>query len=186
METKTLQTQLLEFQKKVNVIKKDSKNPHFKNTYASLTQIISEVKPLLSECGIVLTQPLINGNVSTFLTYGSEVLESSLPLPVGLQPQPLGSAITYFRRYTLASLLALEIDDDDANEATKKEQPSYKDVMKEKVFQATTTELPPLSDKAFAAMLDAIAKGDKDKVKAAMTKYTLLKPQLDELTKLLN
>jgi len=114
METKTLQTQLLEFQKKVNVIKKDAKNPHFKNTYASLTQIISEVKPLLSECGIVLTQPLINGNVSTFLTYGSEVLESSLPLPVGLQPQPLGSAITYFRRYTLASLLALEIDDDDA------------------------------------------------------------------------
>ena len=178
METKTLQTQLLEFQKKVNVIKKDSKNPHFKNTYASLTQIISEVKPLLSECGIVLTQPLINGNVSTFLTYGSEVLESSLPLPVGLQPQPLGSAITYFRRYTLASLLALEIDDDDANEATKKEPV--------KPFQATTTELPPLTDKAFLAMLDAIKKGEKDKVKAAMAKYTLLKPQLDELTKLLN
>jgi hypothetical protein len=178
METKTLQTQLLEFQKKVNVIKKDSKNPHFKNTYASLTQIISEVKPLLSEVGIVLTQPLINGNVSTFLTYGSEVLESSLPLPVGLQPQPLGSAITYFRRYTLASLLALEIDDDDANEATKKEPPKH--------FSATTTELPPLTDKAFAAMLDAIAKGEKDKVKAAITKYTLLKPQLDELTKLLN
>ena len=178
METKTLQTQLLEFQKKVNVIKKDSKNPHFKNTYASLTQIISEVKPLLSECGIVLTQPLINGNVSTFLTYGSEVLESSLPLPVGLQPQPLGSAITYFRRYTLASLLALEIDDDDANEATKKEPV--------KPFQATATQLPPLSDKAFLAMLDAIKKGEKDKVKAAMAKYTLLKPQLDELTKLLN
>ena len=178
METKTLQTQLLEFQKKVNVIKKDSKNPHFKNTYASLTQIISEVKPLLSEVGIVLTQPLINGNVSTFLTYGSEVLESSLPLPVGLQPQPLGSAITYFRRYTLASLLALEIDDDDANEATKKEPV--------KPFQATATELPPLSDKAFLAMLDAIKKGEKDKVKAAMAKYTLLKPQLDELTKLLN
>jgi len=178
METKqTIQTQLLEFQKKVTVIKKDAKNPHFKNTYASLTQIISEVKPILSEVGIVLTQPIINGNVSTMLTFGSEVLDSSIPLPIGLQPQPLGSAITYFRRYTLASLLALEIDDDDANEATKKEQPK---------FQATATELPPLSDKAFAAMLDAIAKGEKDKVKLAMAKYTLLKPQLDELTKLLN
>ena len=44
METKqTIQTQLLEFQKKVTVIKKDAKNPHFKNTYASLTQIISAV-----------------------------------------------------------------------------------------------------------------------------------------------
>jgi hypothetical protein len=183
METKqTIQTQLLEFQKKVTVIKKDAKNPHFKNTYASLTQIISEVKPLLSEVGIVLTQPIINGNVSTMLTFGSEVLESSIPLPVGLQPQPLGSAITYFRRYTLASLLALEIDDDDANEATKKEP--VKEVAK--TLQVTTTELPPLSDKAFAAMLDAITKGEKDKVKLAMTKYTLLKPQLDELTKLLN
>jgi len=182
METKqTIQTQLLEFQKKVTVIKKDSKNPHFKNTYASLTQIISEVKPLLSDVGIVLTQPIINGNVSTMLTFGSAVLESSIPLPVGLQPQPLGSAITYFRRYTLASLLALEIDDDDANEATKKEP-----VKEQPKFQATATELPPLSDKAFAAMLDAIAKGDKDKVKAAMAKYTLLKPQLDELTKLIN
>lgn len=182
METKTLQTQLLEFQKKVNVIKKDAKNPHFKNTYATLTQIISEVKPVLSECGIVLTQPLINGNVSTFLTYGSEVLESSIPLPVGLQPQPLGSAITYFRRYTLASLLALEIDDDDANEASK--QP-VKEVAKT-LPSTTATELPPLDDKRFLAMLDAIKKGEKDKVKAAMTKYTLLKPQLDELTKLLN
>ena len=175
METKTLQTQLLEFQKKVNVIKKDSKNPHFKNTYASLTQIISEVKPLLSECGIVLTQPLINGNVSTFLTYGSEVLESSLPLPVGLQPQPLGSAITYFRRYTLASLLALEIDDDDANEATKKEPV--------KPFQATATELPALDDKRFLKMLEAIAKGDTMIVKVAMQNYTLLKEQKDELEK---
>jgi len=175
METKTLQTQLLEFQKKVNVIKKDSKNPHFKNTYASLTQIISEVKPLLSEVGIVLTQPLINGNVSTFLTYGSEVLESSLPLPVGLQPQPLGSAITYFRRYTLSSLLALEIDDDDANEATKKEPV--------KPFQATATELPALDDKRFLKMLEAIAKGDTMIVKVAMQNYTLLKEQKDELEK---
>lgn len=170
METKqTIQTQLLEFQKKVTVIKKDAKNPHFKNTYASLTQIISEVKPILSEVGIVLTQPIINGNVSTMLTFGSEVLESSIPLPVGLQPQPLGSAITYFRRYTLASLLALEIDDDDANEATKKEP-----VKEQPKFQATANELPPLSDKVFAAMLEAIKKGDKDKVLAALPKYTIL------------
>jgi hypothetical protein len=32
----------------------------------------------------------------------------------------MGSAITYYRRYTLASLLALEIEDDDGNEASKK------------------------------------------------------------------
>ncbi len=38
------------------------------------------------------------------------------------------------RRYTLASLLALEIDDDDANEATKKE-PVVKEQPKKEVDQ---------------------------------------------------
>ena len=180
MENKTIYTQLLEFQKKIQVIKKDSKNPHFKNTYASLTQILSEVKPVLSEFGIVLTQPILNGNVCTILSYGIELLESSIPLPSGLQPQPLGSAITYFRRYTLSSILALEIDDDDATMATK--QPT-KEVPK---FQATITELPALLDTPFKAMLDAIAKGEGEKVRAAMSKYTLLPQQLEILLTELN
>jgi len=111
---------LLEFQKKIQVIKKDAKNPHFKNTYATLGQILSEVKPILSELGLTLTQPIINGNVATFIYEGDKVLCSSeIPLPTNLSPQQLGSAITYFRRYNLASLLALEIDDDDANSTNK-------------------------------------------------------------------
>ena len=177
METKTIYTQLLDFQKKIQVIKKDSKNPHFKNTYASLTQILSEVKPVLSEFGIVLTQPILNGNVCTILSYGIELIESSIPLPVGLQPQPLGSAITYFRRYTLSSLLALEIDDDDATMATK--QPT-------KEISTTATELPPLTDKAFASMLKAIEDGKGESVRAAMGKYTMLALQENELNNQLN
>jgi len=179
METKTIYTQLLDFQKKIQVIKKDSKNPHFKNTYASLTQILSEVKPVLSEFGIVLTQPILNGNVCTILSYGIELIESSIPLPVGLQPQPLGSAITYFRRYTLSSLLALEIDDDDATMATK--QPT-----KEAAISTTATELPPLTDKAFASMLKAIEDGKGESVRAAMGKYTMLALQENELNNQLN
>ena len=111
---KTLETQLLEFQKKISVIKKDAKNPHFKNTYATLTQILSEVKPVLNECGILLTQPIIDNKVGTELSYNNAKSFSFIDLPTNLSPQQLGSAITYFRRYTLASLLALEIDDDDA------------------------------------------------------------------------
>lgn len=110
---------LLEFQKKINAIKKDGKNPHFKSTYATLTQILSEVKPVLSECGILITQPIKDNKVGTVL-FDKEVLaESWIDLPSGLNPQQLGSAITYFRRYTLASLLALEIEDDDANLASE-------------------------------------------------------------------
>jgi hypothetical protein len=120
---KSLETQLLEFQKKISVIKKDSKNPHFKNTYASLEQILSEVKPVLSELGILLLQPIIDNKVGSVLTYNKEFQKSSIDLPTNLSPQQLGSAITYFRRYTLASLLALEIDDDDAQSTNKPVEP---------------------------------------------------------------
>ena len=116
---KNLETQLLEFQKKISVIKKDSKNPHFKNTYASLTQILGEVKPVLNDLGILLTQPIKDGKVGTELSYNGIKEFSFVDLPNNQTPQQLGSAITYFRRYTLASLLALEIDDDDAQMASK-------------------------------------------------------------------
>jgi hypothetical protein len=160
METKTIHTQLLEFQKKIQVIKKDSKNPHFKNTYASLTQILSEVKPILSEVGIVLTQPILDGNVMTDLSYNGVSIFSSITLPVGLQPQPLGSAITYFRRYTLASLLALEIDDDDA-------QSTVKTVANERFTPKTLTQ------QQFEAMLKSINEGKKEDVVKAMDKYLI-------------
>lgn len=116
---KTLETQLLEFQKKISVISKDAKNPHFKNTYASLKQILSEVKPVLNEVGVLITQPINNNKVGTQLSFNGIVLDSYIELPNNMNPQQLGSAITYFRRYTLASLLSLEIDDDDANVASK-------------------------------------------------------------------
>jgi ERF superfamily len=120
---KTLEERLLQFQTEIGIIKKDSKNPHFKNTYASLEQILSEVKPILTKCGLILLQPINDKGVCTMLTMvgGSETdfVESYIPLPTGLAPQPLGSAITYFRRYTLSSLLSLEIDDDDASMASK-------------------------------------------------------------------
>jgi hypothetical protein len=38
------------------------------------------------------------------------------PLPELADAQKAGSAITYFRRYALQSLLALEAEDDDAKE----------------------------------------------------------------------
>lgn len=112
----TLTQRLLEFQKQVNVIKKDAKNPHFKNTYATLKQVLSEVKPILSEVGLLITQPIDERGIGTVITDGKESINSFIPMPLNLPPQQLGSAISYFRRYTVCSLLSLEIDDDDANQ----------------------------------------------------------------------
>jgi hypothetical protein len=118
-EQLTLTQRLLEFQKQINVIKKDAKNPHFKNTYATLKQVLSEVKPILSEVGLLITQPIDERGVGTVITDGKDSIVSFIPMPVGLPPQQLGSAISYFRRYTICSLLSLEIDDDDANTTNK-------------------------------------------------------------------
>lgn len=120
----TLNQKLLQFQKKIGVIKKDATNPHFKNTYASLAQILSEVKPILSDLGLVLLQPIADNKVSTVIvdTDSGDSVASTIDLPTGT-PQQLGSAITYYRRYCLAGLLSLEIDDDDANIASKPTAP---------------------------------------------------------------
>jgi hypothetical protein len=115
---KTLTDKLLEFQKQISVIKKDAKNPHFKNTYATLKQVLSEVKPILNEVGLLITQPIDERGIGTVITDGKDSISSFIPIPSGLAPQPLGSAISYFRRYTICSLLALEIDDDDAHMTT--------------------------------------------------------------------
>lgn len=141
---KTLNSKLLDFQKKVGIVKKDSKNPHFKNTYASLTQILSEVKPLLTECGLVLVQPISLQGVGTTIIdcETGEKIETIISLPSNLNPQQLGSAITYFRRYTLASLLALEIDDDDA-QSTNVPKPNLTEqveLAKSKIITSTSLE----------------------------------------------
>jgi hypothetical protein len=46
-----------------------------------------------------------------------------MELPQGITPQQMGSAITYYRRYTLQSALSLQAVDDDGQQASK-EQPT--------------------------------------------------------------
>ena len=112
---------LLEAKKEIGKVAKNAKNPHFKNTYADVNALIEAVEPILHTHGLLLLQPIIEGNVVTQIidVESGESIESSLPLPQGLNPQQLGSAVTYFRRYTLQSLLSLQATDDDGNDASK-------------------------------------------------------------------
>lgn len=119
---------LLEFQRRVEAIKKDAKNPFFKSNYFDINSLLAEIKPLLSELGLVLTQPLYNKHGRNTLDTdisdsetGDVLISSSILLPDLQDPQKMGSAITYYRRYSLQSLLALQAEDDDGNLAAKKE-----------------------------------------------------------------
>jgi len=117
---------LLAVQKAIKPIIKDAINPHFRNHYFDVNSLLSELKPLLSEQGLILLQPLTHLNgVAALMTRvidaeSGELIEDTVPLPVTTDPQKFGSACSYLRRYALTSLFALEGEiDDDANTASK-------------------------------------------------------------------
>jgi len=120
MSNKTPQDKLAAALAEMKPVAKEATNPHFRSRYADLNAILAEVKPALQKHGLALLQPIEDGNVITRIleaSSGAIVAESALPLSQGGTPQQKGSEITYFRRYTLQSLLAWEAEDDDGNTA---------------------------------------------------------------------
>ena len=121
METKNIYQRLHEAKLEIGKVAKNAKNPHFKNTYADLNALIEAVEPILLDKGLVLLQPIKEGKVFTIITsiIDSYSIESYIDLPNNLNPQQLGSAVTYFRRYTLQSLMSLQAVDDDGQHASQ-------------------------------------------------------------------
>jgi hypothetical protein len=117
---KALLKALFEAKKQIQPIVKDSKNPFFNSKYFDINQLLESVEPILHNHGLIITQPIDEGYVITQIWHvdSGEKIESKLKMPEVLDPQKLGSAITYFRRYGLQSLLALQAEDDDANSAS--------------------------------------------------------------------
>ena len=112
---------LLAAKKEIGVITKDSKNPFFKSNYLSLNGLIEAVEPILLKNGLVLLQPIKDNIVTTIIfdADNGESVSSEMTLIENANPQQMGSQISYFRRYTLQSLLAVESIDDDAQSAPK-------------------------------------------------------------------
>lgn len=118
-----MDNKLLELQKRLKPIKKDSVNPHFKNSYFDINSVLEVVMPILNDLGLTLHQPMraVDGKnlIETIISDGEkDLINSTILLPELTDPQKLGSCITYYRRYSLVSLLALEAEDDDANVAS--------------------------------------------------------------------
>ena len=135
---KSIYVKLHEAKKSIGVVKKNAKNPHFKNTYADLNALIEAVEPILLENSLILLQPIKDGKVFTEIVdiESGESIVSSIDLPTLGNPQQMGSAITYFRRYTLQSLLSLQADDDDGQMASKPQPITKKPLPAEKIEQA--------------------------------------------------
>jgi hypothetical protein len=117
----------LKAQAEMTAARKDSKNPHFRSSYADFNSVASAVKEPLNNNGLMFVQPIETIDeklyVSTVIFHTSgQWFKSSTPIKIAdkdsQNPQKLGSAITYARRYDLQSLCGLEAEDDDGNAAT--------------------------------------------------------------------
>lgn len=172
---KNLTKALITFHVKVDTIKKDAKNPFFKSSYASLSNILDATNDALIESGLTISQfPVSEYGLETILMHESgEWIEANFTMkPVKDDPQSRGSAITYARRYAIAAILSLNIDDDDdGNLATHGTASPYENTEK-KWLNTNTPE--------FEKAKDFIAKGGK--VDAIKTKYKIRKEVEDLLT----
>jgi hypothetical protein len=122
---KDIYQKLYNLQLEIGVISKDVTNPFYKSKYFDINSLIGQLHPLLKKHGLLLLQPIQNNEVKSIILEinGDGKVESGINLPTIPDPQKLGSAITYFRRYTLQSLLALQAEDDDGNKAITKIKP---------------------------------------------------------------
>jgi hypothetical protein len=130
MESKTkLFKALADFQQEVPAIYEGSTGYGYK--YADLKQILAVINPILKKHKLGFTQLLNNSSLETivFHTESGENISSSVEIPQNVTLkgmnafQVLGSAITYYRRYSLSSILGLVTDSDNDASAPKAKQP---------------------------------------------------------------
>lgn len=128
-EITTLAKALLEVQKEMQPATKDATNPFCKNRYATLNSVMESCREPLLAHGILLTQvpvpppDYLGGGYLALMTklihVESGQWQASVtvtPLPKA-DPQGMGSAITYSRRYALCAMLGIVTEDDDAESA---------------------------------------------------------------------
>jgi len=114
---KNIAAAIVLFHVKVETVKKDANNPFFKSKYASLSNILDVINDPLNESELTFCQfPNGENGLTTILMHAEsgEYLQATYDMhPVKNDPQGRGSSITYQRRYALAAILGLNIDDDD-------------------------------------------------------------------------
>lgn len=132
VEIKDLATALAKAQAEIKGAVKDASNPFFKSNYADLQSVWDACRLPLSKNGLSVAQTTdIVGErlvlVTTLLHSSGQWIRGALPVePVKRDPQGMGSAITYARRYALAAMVGIYQTDDDAEVAMDRGSKSMK------------------------------------------------------------
>lgn len=106
-------------QGQLKTVPKDKVNPVHKSKYADLSAIWEMCRKPLADNGLSLVQTteIAENNVileTTLLHSSGQWLRGKLSLnPAKLDPQGVGSSMTYGRRYAMCALLGIAADEDD-------------------------------------------------------------------------
>jgi len=169
----SINEKLFNLQQEIGTISKDAKNPFYGSKYFDINSLIKQLQPLLKKHRLLLLQPIEEDMVYSKLICvdGTGGVISALKLPEITDPQKLGSCITYYRRYTLASLLGLQAIDDDGNLSSNR-------VVETKIEKRTLN----VNTTAFDKAKEFIVNGGS--IENIEKKYTLTQDAKDVLSKL--
>jgi hypothetical protein len=113
--------------------RRDSTNPYYNSTYADLSSVWESCREILAKNGLCVIQGNSVGAANTLIVEtiliheSGQWVQSELCLPLSkADPQGVGSAMTYGRRYGLAAIVGIVADaDDDGNAASAKNGNGY-------------------------------------------------------------
>jgi len=122
-------TALIKAQGEFSVAAKSAKNSFFKSHYADLQSIIVASRPALVKNGLGFSQMCSDCEFGTFLVTrifhtSGQWMQSEVKIRTTKDdPQSFGSALSYFKRYSLQAALGIiaSDDDDDGNSASGKD-----------------------------------------------------------------
>jgi hypothetical protein len=121
---------LAKAQSQMQAALKDSSNPFFKSKYADLSSVWNSCREPLTRNGLAVIQTTDGADgvielITTLVHSSGEFIRGRLPLkPVKSDPQGVGSAISYARRYGLSSIVGVVQEDDDAEQAMSRNDKS--------------------------------------------------------------
>ena len=139
---KNLYKKLFEIQHSGLTFKKTADNPFFHSKYLPLDELVGGLLPTLKKQGLLITHSTHEKFVVTSVIdiESGELVSSAFPLQEGIDPQKIGSAITYARRYNIGQIFNIITDeDDDANASVASPEPRHA-FIPTKTMQHTTAQ----------------------------------------------
>lgn len=127
-EIEKLAAAVCKLQQEVKDAKATADNPFFHSKYADLKTVLDAVRKPLADNELALIQfPVSRSDGAGVLNVllhssGQYIAEDVILSVVKNDPQGMGSAITYARRYSIQAIAGIATEDDDANEASQPQQ----------------------------------------------------------------